>query len=72
MILVLCKTKLISHNLCTLNLLQDKYGGRMSLMRETSKEIGDRVADKYPVAPGDVNSTYLVENMVRLFCGSFF
>lgn len=33
-------------------------------MRETSKELGDMVADRFPVAPAAVNSQYLVDHMV--------
>lgn len=33
-------------------------------MRDTSKEISDRVADRYPVAPPAVNNKTLVDQMV--------
>ena len=42
---------------------QNKYGA-LPLNRETSKELGDRMAGRYPVPPADVNNTYLVEHMV--------
>ncbi len=42
--------------------------GALALNRETSKELGDRMAGRYPVPPADVNNTYLVEHMVRVLC----
>jgi hypothetical protein len=44
---------------------QDKFGGPMNLMRDTSKEISDRVADRFPVAPPSVSAKTLVDTMVR-------
>eukprot|EP01032_Pedospumella_encystans_P025847 gene25847-29201_t len=41
---------------------KSKYGA-LPLNRETSKELGDRMAGRYPVPPADVNNTYLVEHM---------
>lgn len=39
-------------------------------MRETSKEIADRVSDRYPIAPAAVNSQYLVDHMVSFRAAS--
>jgi hypothetical protein len=38
----------------------------MNLMRDTSKEISDRVADRFPVAPPSVSAKTLVDTMVRV------
>jgi hypothetical protein len=46
--------------------LQDKFGGPLNLMRDTSKEIGDRVADRYPVPPAALTAQALVDQMVKL------
>jgi hypothetical protein len=35
-------------------------------MRDTSKEIGDRVADRYPVPPAALTAQALVDQMVKL------
>ena len=37
-------------------------------MRDTSKEIGDRVDHLYPTRPAAVNPQYLVDHMVRSMC----
>jgi hypothetical protein len=44
--------------------LQDKFGGPLNLIRDTSKEISDRVADRYPVQPPVLTAQALVDQMV--------
>jgi hypothetical protein len=40
---------------------------KLSLIRASSKEIGDRISDRYPVPPANIDQRDLVENMVRSF-----